>query len=237
MKHKHLFAFGSVMIVAWILGTLALVHLYSGSGSNDISNLLSFALVVIVVWVLGTVALIYLWPRLMFYGLKRLITRQGVDAGSSSGIPVNTLYAVPTQASPSATSRIMTTGTDYLLYVVGWLDLSKGPQVLHVPDFSGRYYSVQFTDASDGADFAYVGTRTTGAEAGDYLVTGPGWRGKVAGSMAQIPSPNRSVFVIGRVLVRGDADVAAAYGLSSQIRLTSLGQWQPGQEKSTGAAR
>jgi hypothetical protein len=34
------------------------------------------------------------------------------------------------------------------LYVVGWLDLSKGPQVLHVPAMNGRYYSVQFTDPS-----------------------------------------------------------------------------------------
>ena len=61
-----------------------------------------------------------------------------------------------------------------MLYVGGWLDLSKGPQVLHVPDMAGRYYSVQFTDPSDGTDFAYVGTRTTGTQAGDYLITRPG---------------------------------------------------------------
>ena len=63
------------------------------------------------------------------------------------------------------------------LITVGWLDLSKGPQVLHVPDMAGRYYSVQFTDPSNNTNFAYVGKRTTGTEAGDYLISGPGWKG------------------------------------------------------------
>jgi hypothetical protein len=90
-------------------------------------HLFTFISVMIVVWVLGTFAFIYLFPRLWSYGLKRLLTRRGVDANSSSGVPINTLYAVPNRASPSATSRILTTGTDDVLYVFGWLELSKGP--------------------------------------------------------------------------------------------------------------
>jgi hypothetical protein len=34
---------------------------------------------------------------------------------------------------------------------------------------AGRYYSVQFTDPSKNTNFAYVGKRTTGMKAGDYL--------------------------------------------------------------------
>src|SRR6266550_1822218 len=74
---------------------------------------------------------------------------------------------------------------------------SNGPQVLHVPDMAGRYYSVQFTDPSDGTNFAYVGTRTTGTEAGDYLMSGPSWKGTVSQGRTQITSPNKSVLVIG----------------------------------------
>jgi hypothetical protein len=51
------------------------------------------------------------------------------------------------------------------LLTVGWLALSKGPQILHVPEMAGRYYSVQFTDPSNNTNFAYVGKRTTGTEA------------------------------------------------------------------------
>jgi hypothetical protein len=85
---------------------------------------------------------------------------------------------------------------------------------------NGRYYSVQFTDPRDGADFAYVGRRTTGTKAGDYLVTGPGWSGSVPPGMKQISSPDNRVLVIGRVLVQNDNDLATASNLSKQITLT-----------------
>jgi hypothetical protein len=229
MKYKHSITFFLIMIAAWVLGTFAFIHFSLQPLVDNLQQLLTFLLVVIVVWVAGTFALIYFWPRLMLLGIKRLITQRGVDANSSSGVPVNTLYAVPNRASPRGTSKILTTGTDDVLYVFGWLDLAKGPQVLHVPDSAGRYYSVQFTDSSDGADFDYVGTRTTGSQAGEYLMTGPGWKGQLPSGMAQISSPNNSVLVIGRVLVESDSDVSPAYELAKQIHLTSLSGWQPSQ--------
>jgi hypothetical protein len=87
---------------------------------------------------------------------------------------------------------------------------------------AGRYYSVQFTDPSDGADFAYVGKRATGTEAGEYLISGPGWKGTAPQGMAQIASPNNAALVIGRVLVESDSDLPTAYKLASQIQLAPL---------------
>jgi hypothetical protein len=91
-----------------------------------------------------------------------------------------------------------------------------------------RYYSVQFTDPSKNTNFAYVGTRTTGTQAGDYLITRPGWQGQAPSGMKQISSPNKSVLVVGRVLVRSDNDLSTVYDLSKQIQLTPLSQWKPG---------
>ncbi len=79
---------------------------------------------------------------------------------------------------------------------------------------------VQCTDPFD-TDFAYVGTRTTGTQAGDYLITGPNWQSTVPDNMKQIPSPNNSVLVIGRVLVDSDSDLASAYDLAQLIQLAS----------------
>ena len=45
--------------------------------------------------------------------------------------------------------------------------------------------------------------------------------------MTQISSPNNSVLVIGRVLVESDSDLATAYDLSKQIKLTPISSWQP----------
>jgi hypothetical protein len=164
---------------------------------------------------------------------KRAILVKGFGDGP---IPVNTLYTEPQALfadplhAPASASKLATTGVNHdTLITAGWLDLSKGSQVLHVPDMAGRYYSVQFTDPSNNTIFAYVGKRTTGTQAGDHLITGPGWKGQVPSGMTQISSPNNSILVIGRVLVQSDSDLATAYGLSKQIHLSPLGGWQLSQ--------
>jgi hypothetical protein len=40
--------------------------------------------------------------------------------------------------------------------------------------------------------------------------------------MKQISSPNKSVFVIGRILVYSDSDLPTAYALTRQIQLVPL---------------
>jgi len=58
---------------------------------------------------------------------------------------------------PASASKLATTDVNRdTLLTVGWLDLNKGPQILHVPEMAGRYYSVQFTDPSKNTNFAYV---------------------------------------------------------------------------------
>jgi hypothetical protein len=170
----------------------------------------------------------YFWPRMLLTVFKRAILVKGFGDGP---IPVNTLYteaqalfADPLHA-PASASKLATTGVNHdTLMTAGVLDLSKGPQVLHVPDMAGRYYSVQFTDPSKNIVFAYVGTRATGAQAGDYLITRAGWNGQAPGGLKVIASPNNSVLLFGRVLVFGDSDVATAYELAKQIQLTPLSE-------------
>ncbi|MCQ9163612.1 DUF1254 domain-containing protein [Arthrobacter sp. STN4] len=186
------------------------------------STILPLVVAAVVVWVIGAPAFIYLWPRLTVGGYKRAILKHGFGAGP---IPVNSLYAVPGTFSPStASGSLLATGTNDLLYIGGWIDLKNGPQVLHVPDMAGRYYSLQFTDPSTGANFAYVGKRTTGTQAGDYVLTGPGWKGSLPAGMARISAPTNSLLAIGRVIIENDDDVPAAYGLAKQIQLAPLQQ-------------
>ena len=188
----------------------------------SLQNLLIFAVMVILVGCLVT----YFWPSMLLSVYKRAILNKGAGDGP---IQVNTLYtesqavfADPLHKLASA-PRVMTSGVNRdTLLTFGWLDLSKGPLVLHVPDMNDRYYSVQFTDPSKNTVFAYVGKRTTGTQAGDYLITGPGWKGQTAGGMKQIASPKNGAIVIGRVFVESDSDISTAYELSKQIQLTPL---------------
>lgn len=188
--------------------------------SRGWSEIVPLAIAAAVVWALGAPTFIYLWPRLTVNGFKRALVKRGLGGGP---IPVNTLYAEPSISSASAsTGSLMGTGTDDVLYIAGWLELRKAPQVLHVPDTAGRYYSVQFTDPSSSANFAYVGKRTTGTRAGDFLLSGPGWKGIVPNGMTQISSPNDSVLVIGRVFIANESDQPAAYALAQQLQLAPL---------------
>jgi hypothetical protein len=186
----------------------------------EYEHLFIFGGVCVVAWFL----FIYFWPRMMLSMYKRAILVKGFGDGP---IPVNTLYTEPQALfadplhAPASASKLATTGVNRdTLLTVGCLDLSKGPQVLHVPDMADRYYSVQFTDLSKNTNFAYVGKRTTGTQAGDYLVSGSSWKGTVPKGMKQISSPNNLVLVVGRVLVESDNDLSAAYHLSKQIQLT-----------------
>ncbi len=183
-------------------------------------HLLIFGGVCIVAWFL----IIHFWPLIILYIYKRAILVKG---GGDGPIPINTLYTEP-QAffadplhTPASASKLWTTGVNHdTLATAGWLNLSKGAQILHVPDMAGRYYSVQFTDPSKNTNFAYIGKRTTGTQAGDYLITGPGWKGAVPQGMKQISSPNNSVLVLGRTLVESESDLPTAYGLAKQIQIT-----------------
>lgn len=183
-------------------------------------QLLLFALVVLVVWGVGTVAYVYYYPHLIYNAWDNAIINNGDGATpNSTGIPANTLYTLPTLASP-ATHNNVAGGNHDTLYTIGVLDLSKGAQVLHVPNMDNRYYCIEFVDP--WGDTSYVGQRTTGTQAGDYLLSGLGWRGNLPSGMTQIAFSDNSVLVIGRVLVYNDTDLATAYNLSEQIQLTPL---------------
>ncbi|MEN6348743.1 MAG: DUF1254 domain-containing protein [Syntrophomonas sp.] len=181
-------------------------------------HLLIFGSFMVAAWFI----VIYFLPRMLLNVFKRAILVKGFGDGP---VQINTLYTQPQTsfADPlhASGSHLMTTGVNRdTLLSIGWLDLSKGPQILHVPNMAGRYYSVQFTDPSKNTNFAYVGKRTTGTEAGAYLIFGPGWKGTVPQEVSQISSPNNSVLVIGRVLVENDSDLPTAYGLAKQIKLS-----------------
>ena len=188
----------------------------------ELGDLLIFGSIMAVTWFL----FIYNWPRVILYLYKRAILVQGFGEGP---IPINTLqtesqelFADPIHP-PASASNLATTGVNRdTLITIGWLNLKKGPLVLHVPEMNGRYYSVQLTNPSNNEVFAYVGRRTTGTKAGDYLITGPNRKIQAPSGMKQISSPNNSVLVVGRVLVENDSDLAAAHQLTEQIQLTPM---------------
>lgn len=200
-----------LLIFAWVVAQRL---------ARGVDAIIPLAVAAVVVWLLGTFIFIYLWPQITVGGFKRAIVNRGLGGGP---IAVNALYAVPDRSSESAPlGSLMAVGTDDVVYVGGWLDVEAGPRVLYVPEMAGRYYSVQFTDPTSGANVAYIGKRTTGTDAGAFLLCERKWTGRVPGGMTRIDVPHRSALVIGRVFAADDDDRRIAYALAKQIQLTPL---------------
>jgi hypothetical protein len=63
-------------------------------------------------------------------------------------------------------------------YSFVWMDLRAEPLILTLPPIDEhRYYSVQLIDAYT-QNFAYLGTRSTGNNGGNFMIAGPDWQGQ-----------------------------------------------------------
>ncbi len=107
------------------------------------------------------------------------------------------------------------------LYSIAWLDLTREPVILHVPDTAGRYYTMQMMDFYTN-NFAYVGKRVTGTAEGDFAIVGPGFRKDLPSGMHKIEAPTPYVWIIGRTLVNGEKDLPAVHAIQDQYVLTPL---------------
>jgi len=117
------------------------------------------------------------------------------------------------------------------LYSIAWLDLSKEPVILSVPDVGDRYYTMEIA-SFDSDNFAYVGMRTTGTKAGNYAIIGPSWKGEPPTGVQQLtPSRTPSAFILARTLLRGPDDLPAIRTVMAQYKLTPLSSWgKPGAQ-------
>lgn len=108
------------------------------------------------------------------------------------------------------------------LYSQAWLDLSKGPVILTVPDTKGRYYLMALLDAYTNVA-ASIGKRTTGTETRKFALVGPSFKGEVPDGTSEVKLPTNLAWIFTRTAVDDGADVAAAIKLQDQYRLTGGG--------------
>ncbi len=87
-------------------------------------------------------------------------------------------------------------------------DLRSEPLVISVPEVEkGRYYSLQFVDMYT-YNFAYVGSRATGNDAGNFLLAGPDWKGeKPEGIKAVLRCETQFAFVLIRTQLFNPEDL------------------------------
>jgi hypothetical protein len=171
-------------------------------------------------------AYIYFYPLITMDLTRKQSTN--IEPGKEFGKgPMNMFVNVP--AYPPADMKTVVRPNFDTLYSIAWLDLTKEPMVVSAPDTGGRFYLLPMIDMWTDV-FASPGSRTTGTQAGNFLVAPQGWNGTVPDGCTRIDAPTPYVWIIGRTKTDGPADYDAVHKIQAGYIVTPLSQWgQPPQ--------
>ena len=170
---------------------------------------------------IGVDAYLYFYPLVTMDVTRRQATNGG-PALTPIQAPVDTFANVG--AYPTADMKIVVRPNFDTLYSSAWLDLTKEPVIISVPDTHGRYYLLPMLDMWTDV-FASPGWRTTGTQAGSFLVAPLGWTGSVPEGVSRIDAPTPYVWIIGRTKTDGPADYDAVHQIQAGLKITPLSQW------------
>jgi len=170
---------------------------------------------------IGVNAYLYLYPLITMDVTRKQSTN--IEPGKEVGKgPMNTFTNVA-EYPPANYKTVVRVNFD-TLYSIAWLDLTKEPMIVSAPDTNGHYYLLPMLDMWTDV-FASPGWRTTGTQAGNFLVTPPGWTGNVPVGMTRISAPTPMVWIIGRTKTDGPQDYDAVHKIQAGYRATPLSEW------------
>ncbi|MFS4459374.1 DUF1254 domain-containing protein [Bdellovibrio sp. HCB2-146] len=165
-------------------------------------------------------AYIYGYPLVLMDITREQMTN--VSSPSEEGAPMGQF--VHKKRFPDANFTGVVSPNADTLYSTAWLDLSKEPMILSLPDTGDRYYLMPMLSAWTDV-FASPGSRTTGNQKGDYAIVGPNWKGSLPAGVKEIKAPTNDVWIVGRTQTNGKEDYAAVQALQKQYRLYPLSAW------------
>ena len=167
---------------------------------------------------IGIESYIFGYPLVTMDMTKRVMTN-AVAPGNDKA-PMGQFFNA--RIYPNASFNAVTAPNVDTLYSFAWLDLSKEPYVLHLPDEKARYYLMPLISAWTNV-FQDPGTRTTGTAAADYAITGPAWKGTLPSGLKEFKSPTNLIWILGRTYSTGTPeDYTAVHKLQEQYSLKPL---------------
>jgi hypothetical protein len=173
---------------------------------------------------IGVEAYLYFYPLVTMDLTRRQLTNVEPGTGGIGG-PPNTFVNIPEY--PTADIKVVVRPNFDTLYSSAWLDLTKEPMIVSVPDTDGRYYLLPMLDMWTNV-FASPGWRTTGTQAGDFAVLPPGWRPEATelpDGVQRIDAPTSHVWIIGRTKTDGPKDYDAVHKIQAGFKITPLSRW------------
>lgn len=151
--------------------------------------------------------------RMALYGLPLIEMATTRERAAGSGQVANSFRHAQALATPQ--SRAVTQPNNDTLYSSAWLDLSRGPIRISLPQTGDRYFSLALMDMFTD-NFSVLGTRTIGGAGGEVVLVGPG---APLPAVNAVRSPTDWVWALGRTLVDGPADLGAVRKVQETLRL------------------
>jgi hypothetical protein len=163
----------------------------------------------------GVQAVMYGLPLVMM----DLTMQNFTHAPPPFGAPANQFLHV--RKFPTASFKQIVRANVDTLYSSAFLDLSKEPLVLSVPDTHERYFLLPLFDAWTDV-FATPGTRTSGNKASNYVIAGPDWSGTPPAGPKVLRSPTNMAWLLGRTQTNGPEDYPAVHAIQEGYNLAPL---------------
>ena len=118
---------------------------------------------------------------------------------------------------------VVVTPNNDTLYSTTFADLRTEPIVVTVPPTGDRYLVIQLVDM--GTDnFAYIGTRATGRDGGNFLLVGPTFKGTLPAERFTrvISCPSQFVALATRTAIDGSQDLDDVIKVQEGMAITPL---------------
>ena len=167
---------------------------------------------------LAVEAYTYAYPLVTMEMTRRIMTNVATPEGTRS--PMGQFVRM--RSYPDASFRDVTAPNADTLYTTTWLDVSKEPWIVSIPDMKGRYFLFPMLDGWTNV-FQVPGKRTTGTGAQKYAITGPGWSGTLPPGVTEYKSPTGIVWLLGRIYCTGTPeDYKAVHAIQDKITAVPL---------------
>ena len=166
-------------------------------------------------------AYIFGYPLVLMEKTREKVTN--VPSPKETAAPMNILGKA-TKFPDYTFTDVVSANVD-TLYTTGFIDLSKEPYILSIPEMGDRYYLMELVSAWTDV-FASPGTRTEGGKAQNYAIVGPFWKGTLPENVKEIKSPTNLIWLVGRTATTAtEEDYAEVHKIQEQYKLVPLSAW------------
>ena len=163
----------------------------------------------------------YAYPLVTMEITRRVMTN--VEKPEGSKAPMGQFARL--RSYPAVDDHSVTAPNADTLYTLAWLDLTKEPWIVSLPDTKERYFLFPMLDGWTNV-FQVPGKRTTGTKAQKYALTGPGWTGTLPAGVTEYKAPTNMVWLLGRIYSTGTPeDYKAVHALQDQVSAVPLSSY------------